>query len=284
MPELLRRGHALTLLVRKAGDIEPSEQVTLVETDILNGLPAAPALQADALIHLAWITTPGVYLDSDENQGWHEASVELAKRFLDQGGRRLLVAGTCAEYAWNNEPCREDFSILAPQSLYARAKLATLQSLGELSESYAAQLLWGRVFFPYGVGEAEQRLIPTALYTMLNGSVLKCSHGHQRRDFIHASDVANAFAHLLESGCPAGQYNISSGHAVSIREIVSICQEVTAASSTIEFGAIPVAENDPMEVLGINDKLVATGWAPQVGLRDGIETYARHLRSQAQAS
>lgn len=279
VPILLQQGHELTLLVRRAHGVVFSDHIRIIEIDLLKEAPKDTALLGDALINLAWITTPGAYLHSTENWQWKEASVDLARRFLDQGGDRLIVAGTCAEYAWNGKPCREDSSPLEPQNAYSSAKLATHDSLVEMIANYSAQLFWGRVFFPYGTGESPERLIPSALNSLLGGSTFACTHGRQRRDFIHASDVASAFARLVETDCPQGEYNISTGTSVSIRELVTICQDVTGSASSIDFGAIPLPETDPIEVLGVNEKLLGTGWRPKISLRQGIAQYAQHLRN-----
>src|SRR5579862_9330145 len=53
------------------------------------------------LLHLAWITNPGEYWNSVENARWLLASAHLVHQFALQGGKRIAVAGSCAEYDWS---------------------------------------------------------------------------------------------------------------------------------------------------------------------------------------
>jgi len=77
------------------------------------------------LLHFAWIATPGVYWNSEENFRWLAASERLLRSFRAQGGSRVMMAGTCAEYDWSRvEVCDELSSPLA------KTKAATLRGAG----------------------------------------------------------------------------------------------------------------------------------------------------------
>ena len=53
------------------------------------------------LLHFAWIATPGLYWTSAENYRWLEASQYLLRSFKEHGGKRAVMAGSCAEYDWS---------------------------------------------------------------------------------------------------------------------------------------------------------------------------------------
>ncbi len=77
------------------------------------------------LLHFAWIAAPGVYWNSEENFRWLAASERLLRSFRAQGGSRVMMAGTCAEYDWSRvEVCDELSSPLA------KTKAATLRGAG----------------------------------------------------------------------------------------------------------------------------------------------------------
>ena len=60
------------------------------------------------LLHFAWIATPGVYWNSEDNFRWLAASERLLRSFRAHGGNRVVMAGTCAEYDWSRvEVCDE---------------------------------------------------------------------------------------------------------------------------------------------------------------------------------
>src|SRR5215469_16223623 len=51
-------------------------------------------------LHLAWETRHGYFWSAPENRTWVSASLDLLDLFVAAGGRRVVMAGTCAEYDW----------------------------------------------------------------------------------------------------------------------------------------------------------------------------------------
>src|SRR5262249_58501083 len=70
----------------------------------LQSAPEVSALLAEVrpshLLHLAWITTPGVYWTSPENLAWLGASLHLVRAFAENGGARAVLAGAFAGGDW----------------------------------------------------------------------------------------------------------------------------------------------------------------------------------------
>jgi nucleoside-diphosphate-sugar epimerase len=272
-------GHEVIGLFRGAGAAVGCKSLQI---DLLSAQESqwatVEAQSAELLVHLAWCTEPGVYWQSPLNSEWVTTSVELARRFIRGGGRRIVGVGSCAEYTWGTDQALvEASSPVQASTPYGEAKVICHQQLTTLCGDSGVDLYWGRVFFPYGPGEACARLLPSALGAMMRGEPVRCSHGAQRRDFIHAADVAAALLHLGQSGADPGAYNVSSGIAVSIRELVERCSALTASISELQFGVIPVPPDDPALILGDNRKLVATGWQPQYSLERGLAAYIDSL-------
>lgn len=226
-------------------------------------------LRPTHLLHLAWNTEHGRFWQAPDNLHWMRASLSLLQAFAQVGGERAVVAGTCAEYDWQHGFCREDITPCAPRSLYGEAKLATHRLARHLLAGTDTQLAWGRVFFPYGPGEAAGRLIPSVMQAMDTGGPVRCSHGRQFRDFVHVDDVASAFAHLLDVA-DDGVFNIASGAPVQLRQIVLTLARLMHWSGTPDFGAIAVPADDPPLLVGDITRLRATGWQPTVTLEDGL--------------
>lgn len=278
---LLKAGHEVLAVSRKTTGAR-SAQLTEISADLLTENLPKRALRADTLFHLAWETTPGRYWDSADNQRWLQSSIRLAQRFLEAGGSRIVVAGTCAEYCWDSGVCIEGATPIAPQSAYSTAKVRLHQKLDKLVlEHPGASIAWARIFFPYGPGEAESRLVPTVLTPMLHGLPVRCSDGQQRRDFIHARDVARALLQLGDVGRESASIvvNVGSGEAHSVREIVELCAELTAYEHPIEFGAVPMRKNDPPVIQGDIGRLRSLGWIPEVRLKQGLLDYIERLKT-----
>ena len=75
------------------------------------------AVKPTHLLHFAWIATPGLYWQSEENYRWLSASRHLLAAFGRCGGVRAVMAGTCAEYDWSRvDVCHERSSPLADEA------------------------------------------------------------------------------------------------------------------------------------------------------------------------
>src|SRR5271168_4992423 len=82
-------------------------------------------LRPQSLLHLAWYAVPGDFWEARENLEWLRASLEMLPAFTDSGGRRLVAAGSCAEYDCSGgDPCSEETTRLAPATLYGTSKHA----------------------------------------------------------------------------------------------------------------------------------------------------------------
>jgi nucleoside-diphosphate-sugar epimerase len=89
------------------------------------------------------------------------------------GGQRVVTAGTCAEYSWEEGGdgiCREDATLLRPSTLYGTSKDALRRMQESMARTLGFSAAWGRVFFPYGVGEPAGRLVPSVIDNVLGGS------------------------------------------------------------------------------------------------------------------
>lgn len=224
----------------------------------------------DVLIHLAWYAEHGKFWTSLENLKWISTTINLLRNFHECGGKRVFVSGTCAEYDCSLGPCIEDVTPIRPKSIYGKCKDLTHQIAKDLCGNWGIDLIWGRIFIPYGLGEPLTRLIPSSLKAMNDGLDIDATHGNQLRDFIHASDVANAITLLSISNVPSGAYNISSGQAVSIRKILEICQKNSNNISKINYGTLPLPSHEAQFLVGSNKKLAKAGWENQNTIENGI--------------
>lgn len=233
------------------------------------------------LLHLAWVTTHGVYWNASENWLWLERSRHLVEAFVRHGGMRVVVAGTCAEYDWDapelaEADCVEAVSREATRTAYAASKLELLRWLSARNDVSSAS---GRIFYAYGEGENESRLIPSIIRALLTGRKLDLGPGGQIRDFLDVRDVGTAFAALL--GSNAGKaVNLSSGVGVPLVEVASLLSHALALEnrqkSLIRFGAVPIRSGEPWRLVGSATRLRSElGFRPRYGLAEGLTHTAR---------
>jgi len=222
------------------------------------------------LFHLAWYTAPGLYRTSAENLRWVGSSLYLIEQFLRFGGRRVMVAGTCAEYEWSDGLCRETTTPMSPKDLYAVSKHALHLMLTSWSEQMKFSLAWGRVFFLYGPSEHPKRLVASVVRSLLNDQPALCTTGDQKRDFLHVDDVANALVAVLDSDVE-GPVNIGSGDAVAIRDIVGFLGRQLGTEDLLRFGAVPTPRGEQPVVVAAVDRLrQEVSWKPRYTLEAGL--------------
>jgi nucleoside-diphosphate-sugar epimerase len=224
------------------------------------------------LLHLAWYAEHGRFWTASENLAWVGASLDVLHAFVQAGGQRAVVAGTCAEYAWDVDArCIEGRTPLRPATLYGAAKLG----LHEVASGYAAQtgtsLAWGRVFFCFGPHEPPDRLVPSVARALLEGREAAVTHGTQVRDFLAVEELGEAFAALLDSEVE-GPVNLASGDAVVLRDLVAAVAQAAGRPELVRFGAIAPRPAEPAELVADVARLRdEVGWRPSTSLAAGVE-------------
>jgi nucleoside-diphosphate-sugar epimerase len=226
----------------------------------------------EMLVHLAWHVQHGSFWNAPENVLWVERSLSLARAFARAGGRRAVMLGTCAEYAWSATPAplREADSPLVPGTLYGVAKDALRRVVCAFAEQQGFELAWGRLFYLYGPREAPGRLVPSVIGKLLAGEVVDTTSGRQRLDFLHVQDVAGALVALLDSGV-VGAVNIASGQAVAVAEVVEELASLIGRPDLIRLGALPDRPGDPpLLVADIGRLRDEIGFRPRWKMPDGL--------------
>jgi nucleoside-diphosphate-sugar epimerase len=222
------------------------------------------------LLHTAWYVEPGGYWNSPRNLAWVAASLDLVRSFVECGGQRALVVGSCAEYDWNFGQCHEQRTPKRPHSLYGTCKNALREMLTVYGAHVGLSLAWARPFFIYGPYEHPARLIPTVIESLLTGRPVDSTDGEQLRDFLHVEDAGEALARLLLSTVE-GPVNIGSGHASTVREVVSRLGERLGRLELVRFGSKPRPPSDPAVLVAdarrLNDEV---GFVPQWDLENGL--------------
>jgi dTDP-L-rhamnose 4-epimerase len=112
-------------------------------------------------------------------------------------------------------------------SIYALNKYVQERTTHIMAKPYGIEGVCLRLFNVYGPGQALSNpytgVLAIFASRLLNGQQpLIFEDGEQRRDFVHVSDVARAFADALELPQAAGgTFNIGSGHDRSVTEVAT---------------------------------------------------------------
>ena len=271
LPRLSQLGFDVHVISTRStrGTIGQWHQVDLMEPQRVDCVMRE--IQPTHLLHLAWITEPKRYSSAAENVDWLTASLHLFRSFHKNGGKRVVMSGSCAEYDWNYGLCREDVTPLRPATLYGQCKNVLQMTLSAYAQQVGLSWGWGRLFFLYGPFGHASRIPGVVIESLLRNEPARCSHGLQQRDFLHIADAADALVALLESDVQ-GSINIGSGVAVSIREMVLQIADHFQRRDLIEFGALTAAPSDPPLVVADVQRLHnVLKWSPAFTLSSGLD-------------
>lgn len=286
--QLAATGRTVALLLRANGD-----------RSRLKSLPAPPLIiegdltqpgswerkiadfRPDAVAHLAWRGVKGKDRDNREQCDNVTASLRLHDAAVAAGCRRFVGLGSQAEYG----PCsaRIDESVpTRPTTLYGASKLSTYLMLDRLAAKDAVSFAWLRLFSSYGPGDDPSWLIPYITSELLSGRRPKLTAAEQMWDYIHVDDVAAGVIALCDSDA-TGVFNIGSGKAVPLRDIISAVRDLVDPTLPVGFGELPYRPDQVMHLeADITALSAATGWRPKVpleiGLRYTVEWYRGVLR------
>ena len=236
-------------------------------------------VEPEYLLHFGWYAEPGKFWTSERNADWQRATVELVKAFAQGGGRRAVLAGTCAEYRWDREThCVEGETPLEPATPYGQAKHATREAVEAID---ALSVAWGRVFWLFGPHEDPRRLGGAVAQSLVRGEPVATTHGEQVRDFLYSPEMAEAFVALLGSDVQ-GAVNMASGRPVRLKEVIGALADAAGRPELVRFGERAAPEGEPAaitaDVTRLRDEV---GWSPSLSLEAAAERTIAWWREQS---
>lgn len=282
--------HCLAELAGRAEEIhavssdaqeKPEGEVRWHRADLLSRARAAELIEKvhpSHLLHLAWFSGHQAIYQSPENNRWVQASLDLLHAFRSNGGERAVFGGSCAEYDWSEGLCSERRTPLRPATTYGAAKVALFRAFEEVTERTGLSGAWARIFFLFGPGEPEKRLLASVIRSLLAGEPALCTHGEQRRDYLYVRDVADALIALLASEV-TGPVNIGSGDAPPIKDLVLAAARKLDREDLVRLGALPAPHREAPRVQAEVGRLVGeVGWHLRYGLDRGLDHTIEHWK------
>lgn len=102
--------------------------------------------------------------------------------------------------------------------------------------------------------------------------------GNQRRQLMHADDLAAACLHLLDANDIGTHVNVGPPHDVSIAELARLTADVVGYTGDIHFDTTK-PEGAASRLLAV-DRIQQLGWSPNIDLESGVRaTYDWYLES-----
>jgi len=170
-----------------------------------------------------------------------------------------------------------------PLVSYGITKLAIEKYLQMYSHLHGIKAISLRVANPYGERqriETAQGAVGVFLHRALNGLPIEIwGDGSVTRDYIHVSDVAEAFVKAIEYEGSAYCFNISSGVGTSLNDLVGILQNIIGKTVEVRYMS-GRAFDVPVSVLSNHIAHEELKWTPLIPMQDGITRTAEWIRSE----
>jgi nucleoside-diphosphate-sugar epimerase len=272
---LLRDGHEVTGLVRRESDLWRLEDVPsrlqliygdLAAVDLMSGEIKAAA--PDVVFHLAWFGVASPYRDDPRQVDCNlMGTVRLLRRAQEAGCRCWVGLGSQAEYGVCTGILHEDVPT-HPVTLYGAVKLSAGLLTRQLCRLGGTRYVWLRLLATYGPKDDERHLIPSVIRQLLAGQRPSLTSGEQRWDYLYVEDGAEALYQAAFTPQVEGVFNLGSGEAHRVRDIVEQIRDMIDPSLPLGFGELP---DQPLQLQADIARLKqATGWVPRVTLADGL--------------
>lgn len=158
-------------------------------------------------------------------------------------------------------------------SLYAMTKNQFVDLAKEYCKSHSIQFVNLRLEHFFGANDDPTKFTTYVIHQCVANLPLRLTDGTQQRDFIYIADLISAFKCILGSLNQLNSFesiDIGSGIALKVREFVELVAAVTTTSSEIEFGAIPMRENELMYSCANIARMETLGWSCEYSLHRAL--------------
>lgn len=162
-----------------------------------------------------------------------------------------------------------------PKSLnsYSRSKKQFLEWLEVCSSKI--NILNLQLEYFYGPNDDNSKFITYVLKELKSGADhIDFTEATPYRDFIYIDDVVDAYIFLLsklEEISGLKTIEIGTGTTVMLKDLIKNIQELVGRTNVkLNFGALPMRENEIMHSCADISLLESWGWKPRYTLKDGI--------------
>lgn len=225
----------------------------------------------DTIIHLAAVGVVGEVADVRELVTTNVDGTMAVLLAAQRSRARLINCGSCFEYGAGAR-WKED-ALPAPTTEYGAAKAGSWLIAQAFARRTGLEVVSLRPFTMYGPMEPPGRLIPSVVRHALAGRSIDLTPGDQARDFVYVEDAADAFiAAATTDAAVGGTFNVCSGNAVTVRDIVQRVLLGTGSASTARFGALSYRPTELSMLSGDTSRAEQIlGWRARVSLEEGLD-------------
>jgi GDP-4-dehydro-6-deoxy-D-mannose reductase len=204
---------------------------------------------------------------------------------------RIQIAGSSEEYGMvleNEVPIREE-NPLRPLSPYAVSKVGQDLLGYQYYQSYKMWIVRTRGFNHSGPRRGDVFVESNfakqiaAIELGLQPPVISVGNLTARRDFTDVRDMVRGYWLALEKGKPGEVYNIASGKAYTVQQILDLLLKSSTVKVTMETNPDRLRPSDVPILLGDSAKFRrSTGWTPTIPFEKTLEDLLNYWRAELQ--
>ena len=206
---------------------------------------------------------------------------------------RLLVVGSAEEYgplATDQMPLKETLDA-HPVNPYALSKTLQHQCARSYAELYEVDAVVTRSFNHTGPGQTDTFVLGSfarqiaEIEAGLKPAVIEVGNLEVKRDFLDVRDVADAYIVLMEKGRRGEVYNVCSGTAYDLRDLLERLVAISGVDIEIQVASDRLRPVDTPELRGDHGKITAdTGWRPAIPIEKTLRSLLDSWRDTVKES
>lgn len=288
LEQLYERGHSLyTTFSSETGEQKLnsfSGKIKTIHFDLNNPHKSTNEMQnanPDLVYHLAWNGVTAAHRNNVAQLTQNISGTLVLFQILKECSnlKQIIALGSQAEYGLSTDIYTEKTKC-NPKTLYGKAKYELSRLLQICSKEENISFAWVRLLAIYGPNDTLEHFIPSFIMKLLHHEIPETTKGEQQVDYLYEADAANALVNIGEEQA-TGVYNLSSGNACTLREIMETIKNNIDSSIHIPYGTIPYRKDQVMQMQADISKLQSSiNWHPSTTLKEGIAKTIHHLKQQ----
>lgn len=192
---------------------------------------AAVSRECDSVVHMVGL--PDARTAQDHPQMSFDLNIRSVQVVLEvaksNGATRFILPSSAAIYGAVDQSPVTEKTMPKLTNTYAYHKYMSENLAQAYSVNYGVHITILRLFNVYGIKGAG--ILNILVEKASKGEPAKLYGEKQKRDFIHVSDVADAFAGVLSLDHKFETYNVGTGVGRSIEDIVNLVREYSPGLS-----------------------------------------------------